>query len=86
MAINVGAFTELDDFKRRTGDILRELRASKKTPGCQRIYTAGEKEYEAWVKTGREGIPLPKGVRDEMITMRNELGLLQYIFPWEKTK
>jgi len=83
IAINVEAFTELDDFKRRTGDILRDLRASRKAPGHDRIYTAGEKEHEAWVRTGKEGIPLPKGVRDEMVIMRDELGLKQYVFAWE---
>lgn len=83
MAVNVEAFAGIDDFKRRTGDILRALRASRKAPGQARIYTAGEKEHEAWLKTGQEGVPLPKGVRDEMIVMRNELGLKQYVFPWE---
>ncbi|MDR2758190.1 MAG: Ldh family oxidoreductase [Spirochaetaceae bacterium] len=45
IAIDVGAFTEPDKFRKTTGDILRELRASKKMPGHNRIYTAGEKEY-----------------------------------------
>lgn len=83
MAINVKAFIELADFKRRTGDILRVLRASKRAPGHDRIYTAGEKEYEASIRTGKEGVPLPKGVRDEMVAMRDELRLTQYVFPWE---
>ncbi|OGV69023.1 MAG: lactate dehydrogenase [Lentisphaerae bacterium RIFOXYA12_FULL_48_11] len=83
IAMNVEAFCELADFKKRTGDILRALRASRRAPGCERIYTAGEKEYEASLKTAHEGVPLPKGVRDEMVLMRNELGLTQYVFPWE---
>jgi LDH2 family malate/lactate/ureidoglycolate dehydrogenase len=84
IAVNVAAFTDLAGFKRRTGDILRELRASRKAPGQPRIYTAGEKEYEACLKAEKEGIKLPQGVRDEMSAMRDELGLKQYVFPWEK--
>jgi L-2-hydroxycarboxylate dehydrogenase (NAD+) len=49
IAINVSAFTELDDFKKTTGNILRELRSSKKAVGHDKIYTAGEKEYETWL-------------------------------------
>ncbi|MEI6854404.1 MAG: Ldh family oxidoreductase, partial [Bacteroidota bacterium] len=45
IAIDINAFTEPDEFKKITGDILRELRASKKMPGHNRIFTAGEKEY-----------------------------------------
>lgn len=45
MAVNIEAFTGLADFKQATGGILRQLRASKKAPGRDRIYTAGEKEY-----------------------------------------
>ncbi len=49
IAIDISAFTEIEKFKKTTGDILRELRASKKMPGAERIYTAGEKEYLAWL-------------------------------------
>ncbi|MDR2922298.1 MAG: Ldh family oxidoreductase, partial [Treponema sp.] len=41
IAIDISAFVELSLFKKTTGDILRELRASAKAPGQERIYTAG---------------------------------------------
>ena len=84
MAFDISAFTELDDFKRGTGEILRALRASAKVEGQDRIYTAGEKEYEAWQERQREGgIPLPAGVRSDMTAMRDELGLKGWAFEWE---
>ena len=46
MAMNIESFTSLEAFKKTTGEILRELRAATLQPGCERIYTAGEKEYE----------------------------------------
>lgn len=56
MAINIESFTSLDDFKKTTGSILRDLRAATKQPGCGRIYTAGEKEYESEKRVRREGV------------------------------
>jgi L-2-hydroxycarboxylate dehydrogenase (NAD+) len=82
VAMNVDFFIELDDFKKNVGDVLRDLRASQKAPGAERIYTAGEKEHIAWVERKEQGIPLPSGVRLDMSAMRDELGL-EYTFPWE---
>lgn len=85
IAIDVEAFIELDSFKRAGGDILRRLRSSGKAPGQDRIYTAGEKEYDAWLDRKENGIPLLEGVRNDMVIMRDELALKQYNpFPWEK--
>jgi L-2-hydroxycarboxylate dehydrogenase (NAD+) len=75
MAFDVCAFTDLDEFKKTTGDILRALRASKKIKGQDRIYTAGEKEHLAWLYRKDKGVPLSKNLQLEMLQMRNELGL-----------
>ena len=83
IAVNVEAFIALDDFRKNTGDILRALRASEKAPGQDRIYTAGEKEYETLVEREREGIPVPEGVQGDLVAMRDELGLVDFRFPWE---
>ncbi|MGE5418458.1 MAG: Ldh family oxidoreductase [Acidobacteriota bacterium] len=83
MAISVEAFTELDEFKSTTGQILRALRASEKAPGQSRIYTAGEKEYMAWVERKDKGVPVNLPLQKDMIAMRNELGLSQYKFSFE---
>lgn len=82
MAMDVEAFIELAEFKKNTGDILRALRASRKAPGQDRIYTAGEKEYEAWEVRRKTGIPLNKSVRDDIDAMSDELGITGYAFPW----
>ncbi len=83
LAVNIEAFIDVDSFKRHTGDILRELRQSQKAPCADRIYTAGEKEHLAWLDRKAHGIPLPGALCADMVTMRNELGLSQYTFPWE---
>jgi len=82
LAIDVEAFTALDDFKHTTGSILRELRSAKKVPGADRIYTAGEKEYLTSLEREEKGVPVTSGVQSELVAIRNEQGL-KYRFPFE---
>jgi len=82
IAIDISAFTELDQFKKTTGDILRALRASKKMQGHDRIYTAGEKEYLAWLERKDKGVPLNEQTQKEVIALQKELNLTQYKFPF----
>lgn len=82
LAIDVEAFTDLPSFRRKVGDVLRTLRASRKAPGAERIYTCGEKEYLASLERVKTGIPVDRSIQLEMIAMRDELGLTQYQFPF----
>lgn len=83
IAIDISAFIEVDKFKKTTGDILRALRNSEKAPGAERIFTAGEKEYDAWLERKDKGAPLNKVLRDQFTQLRDELNLSNYKFPWE---
>ena len=83
IAIDVEAFIPIDMFRKISGDILRSLRDSKKAPGHDRIYTAGEKEYDVSVARKDTGVPVGESVQKELITVRDELGLTQYRFPFE---
>jgi LDH2 family malate/lactate/ureidoglycolate dehydrogenase len=82
-AIDVNCFTDLDDFKHKVGDVLRSLRAARKAPGQKRIYTCGEKEYDASLEREKTGVPLGSGIQKELIEMRDELGLDAYSFEFE---
>ncbi|OIP69643.1 MAG: lactate dehydrogenase [Candidatus Infernicultor aquiphilus] len=83
IAINISAFTELESFKKITGGILGALRASKKAPGENRIYTAGEKEHLAWLDRKDKGAPINKNLQQQILVIKEELGLSQYKFPFE---
>jgi len=85
IAIDVSAFTDMKSFRKTTGDILRSLRQSKKSPGAERIYTAGEKEYLAWLERKDRGVPVNRRLQEEMATMIDELGLTGYDFQFVKT-
>ena len=73
----------IDDFKHTAGEILRGLRASKKAPGRDRIYTAGEKEYLAWMERKDKGVPVGESVQRDLAAVRDKLGLTEYVFPFE---
>ena len=82
VAINIDAFTEVDAFKKTTGDILRALRNSRKAPGCDRIYTAGEKEYIAYCERSKTGVPVNEALQKVMLQLKEECKLDQYQFPF----
>lgn len=83
IAIDTEAFMGAEVFKKTCGNILRELRNSQKAPGHDRIYTAGEKEYETWMYRKDKGVPITKAVQKEFIALRDELKLNQFKFPFE---
>ena len=72
----------LDTFKETAGGILRGLRDSRKAPGAERIYTAGEKEWIAWNERKDKGVPVGESIQKELIALRDEFGL-DYRFPFE---
>ena len=82
LAVDTEAFMGAESFKKTAGDILRQLRASKKAPGHDRIYTAGEKEYLAWLDRKDKGVPVGEGVQKELIAVRDMYGL-DFRFPFE---
>ncbi|MGQ9621565.1 MAG: Ldh family oxidoreductase [Bacteroidales bacterium] len=83
IAIDIKAFTDPEDFKKTTGSILRELRASKKMPGQERIYTAGEKEYYAWLNRKETGLPFSSDLLQEFRGLCNEYNFKEYLAVFE---
>jgi len=81
MAYDVSHFVELEKFKKNTGDLLREVRASKPAAG-KRVYTAGEKEFEYYLAHQETGPELSQATIRQMSEMRDELGLSQYQKSW----
>ena len=80
--VDPDAFCGRDIFRKTAGDICRALRASEKAPGRDRIYTAGEKEYLAWLDRKDKGVPVGEAVQKEIIEVRDRLNL-PYRFDFE---
>jgi LDH2 family malate/lactate/ureidoglycolate dehydrogenase len=82
LAIDIEHFVPLERFKAITGDIVRQLRASRKAPGQERIYTAGEKEWEMEKIVRERGVSVNPNLQKDIKTMQTELGLTGYGFPF----
>ena len=80
--VDPDAFAGRETFRKVAGDICRALRASKKAPGYDRIYTAGEKEWLVWQERKDKGVPVGPAVQAEICEVRDRLGL-PYRFPFE---
>lgn len=83
IAIDTNHFLGEDIARKKAGEIIRSVRNSKKAPDAERIYTAGEKEYEIWKEREGSGVPINDAVQKEILAVRDQLEL-DYVFPWEE--
>ncbi len=74
-AMRIDRIRDVADFKRDLDRELRAMKDSAKAPGHQRIYVAGEIEYEKTLEHRRSGIPLHPKVFAELDAMAERLGI-----------
>ena len=75
LAFDPAMFGDPADIRARTSRYLTMLRGSEKLPGCSRIYTPGEKAFEAQARRLREGIPVEGNTLAELRRLARELGV-----------
>ncbi len=75
MAINIEAFVDVEQFKKTTGNILRDLKNSQKVPGQDKIYVAGEKEFENEKKIKETGVPINDALQKNIKFVMQDLGI-----------
>jgi LDH2 family malate/lactate/ureidoglycolate dehydrogenase len=75
LAMKIENFVALDEFKKNTGNLLRELRAARKVPGAERIFTAGEKEYYRTLQVNQQGLDVSLGLQHNLKALKQELGI-----------
>ena len=78
LALDIEHFIPLKVSRRITGQIMRALQDSRKAPGQDRIYVAGEKEYKMEQVIRQRGIPVNRNLRRELQIMRHELNISGY--------
>ncbi len=78
LAIDIEHFMPLELSRQITGGIMRALQASRKVPGCERIYVAGEKEHDMEQAVRERDVPVNRNLRLELQSMRDELGIAGY--------
>jgi LDH2 family malate/lactate/ureidoglycolate dehydrogenase len=74
-AIRVDTFRPLDEFKRDMDRLIRELKATPPIKGQERVYVAGEIEYETAEERAERGIPLLPSVLKGLRDVSEQLGV-----------
>lgn len=77
MAMNIENFVPLEEFKHNMGGLLRELRASRKMPGHDRIYTAGEKEYFIEQDIRSNGVYINENLKKDLQHVKEVLNITE---------
>jgi L-2-hydroxycarboxylate dehydrogenase (NAD+) len=78
LAIDIEHFIPLEVSRRITGQIMRALQSARQAPGQERIYVAGEKEYENEKRIRKQGVPVNPNLLRELQTMQDELNISGY--------
>jgi L-2-hydroxycarboxylate dehydrogenase (NAD+) len=78
LAIDIAHFIPVEMSQQITGGIMRALQAAQKAAGQERIYVAGEKEYEQEQVVREQGVPVNDNLRVELQTMRDALDIKGY--------
>ena len=82
IAIDTNHFLGEDLCRKKAGEIIRSVRNSKKAPDAEKIYSAGEKEWNVWLSRKDSGVPINESVQAEMSKVRDDLKL-DFVFPWD---
>ena len=75
MAIDVSAFGDVAQFKARVDQLVRDLRASERMPGVERVWLPGEQSHERRAAYTRDGIPLPPALHKQLDDFARETGI-----------
>jgi L-2-hydroxycarboxylate dehydrogenase (NAD+) len=78
LAIDIEHFVPLPLFKQIVGSMMGELQGSRKAVGEERIYVAGEKEYEKQQVISTMGIPVNANLKRTLQFMREALQVKGY--------
>ncbi|MBC5764585.1 Ldh family oxidoreductase [Ramlibacter albus] len=73
--IDPDAFGEVAEFKARVDKLIRELRASERMPGVDRIWMPGEQSHAKRLANERDGIALPDALLANLHTFADDLGV-----------
>jgi LDH2 family malate/lactate/ureidoglycolate dehydrogenase len=72
-AIDISAFTPLDDFKARMDEMMRKVKSSKLRPGFDRVFLPGERGFTEMEKRKVDGIPIEVETLRELKEWADEL-------------
>jgi LDH2 family malate/lactate/ureidoglycolate dehydrogenase len=75
MAIDVGQFEAIDEFKARIDRMIRDIKDSDPAEGTKEMFLPGEMEWNAKRERLQRGIPLLSSIVDDLERLASDLGL-----------
>lgn len=75
IAIHVGAFEPVAEFKERTDALIQQIKNAPKAKGADRIWLPGEKEWEYREQALAHGMSLPQDVRANLKGLAEDMGM-----------
>jgi LDH2 family malate/lactate/ureidoglycolate dehydrogenase len=80
MAVNIGDFRPVEDFKREIDEMSKIVRATRPIPGVDRVYLPGEIEWLKHKQAQASGIPYWSEILARLEQVGDELGVVP---PWK---
>jgi LDH2 family malate/lactate/ureidoglycolate dehydrogenase len=75
VAVSVEAFAPAAEFKRHVDGAIRTMRAAERLPGVERIWLPGEQSHHKRQERVKNGIPMPKPLRDSLNAAARDFGI-----------
>ncbi|HZQ73178.1 MAG TPA: Ldh family oxidoreductase [Burkholderiales bacterium] len=75
LAIDVAAFGDVAQFKRRVDALARDLRGSKRMKGFERIWLPGEQSRLKFLERTQAGVPVPPALAETLDQLAAKLGI-----------
>jgi len=75
VAIDPAAFGDAAEFKRNVDTLIRDIRASKRLPGVERVWLPGEQSHAKRLDRAKNGIPVPEALLASLNKVAAELGI-----------
>ena len=75
VAINVGAFQSLAEFRKGMDSLVRDIRNSQRLPGVEHIRLPGEGTHAARADREKNGIPMPPALLAALDQLSGDLGI-----------
>jgi LDH2 family malate/lactate/ureidoglycolate dehydrogenase len=75
VVVNPASFGDPEQFRANVDTVVRDLRASKRLPGVERIWLPGEQSAIKRVQRGKDGVPVPPALRAALDKVASDLDI-----------
>jgi len=75
VVVDPASFGDPAEFRRNVDTVVRDLRASKRLPGVERIWLPGEQSAIKRTERARDGVPVPPALQETLAKVAAELGI-----------